>query len=146
MTRSDHLGAVTAPKRSNIFKCYAKRNVSYSYALPDFIHARRLGLSCGKRAAAHVPLPSITISKSPVKPKNLFVSTASPVFRGAQRVGEGRVYMGGPVWCQTHFGKKFRFFSEGLWIDARASHRIYPYSPGLLGFRLHIAGSKALTA
>jgi len=140
LTRSDHLGAVTAPKRSNIFKCYAKRNVSFSYALPDFIHARRLGLSCGKRAAAHVPLPSITISKSPVKPKNLFVSTASPVFRGAQRVGEGRVYMGGPVWCQTHSGKKFRFFSEGLWIDHQRFRKAYPDSPVLRGFHQHIAG------
>jgi len=57
--------------------------------LLDLFAVRTFVQTAGKRAAAHVPLPSITLSNSPIEAKNSFVSIVSPVFRGAQRVGEG---------------------------------------------------------
>lgn len=64
LTRFVLLGAVTAPRKTNILRVLQKGTLA-SVSLLDLFAIQTFVQTAGKRAAAHVPLPSITLSNNP---------------------------------------------------------------------------------
>ena len=91
LTRFDLLGAVTAPRKTNILRVLQKGTLA-SVSLLDLFAIQTFVQIAGKRAAAHVPLPSITLSNSSIEPKNSFVSIVSPVFVALSASARAGVY------------------------------------------------------
>jgi hypothetical protein len=107
----------SSPETTEHFNFVLLKNASNQFVAARFSQSKACASDVAYQAAAHVPLPVITMSKSVSKP---WLAPPSRNNAGPQahrlRIGVGAVYRRGLVGCQTLKRHKSTKISGGLWI------------------------------